>query len=316
MNFDVSRKSALAAIAALPITAARASAQGIPAPLRISVTPNDGLALPYYAQELGLFAGAGLEVQITPQPSGAAGMTAVVAGAIDVAGSSVVQMASALTHGIELRYLAGAALWDIAIPNGALVVASDSPIQNARGFEGKAIGVAALKDLTHLSALAYLVKGGADPAKVSFIETPFPTMLAAVSAGRVAGAVSVVPWVPLPGDATRVLAPGFGSIADRYMLVGYFATQAWIQANRATARRFASVMQQAARWGNDKANYQRSAEIIEKYTKTLATAMQKLPRSLYAERLEPALIDPALEWEFREKFTDRRVRATELIAVL
>ena len=37
-------------------------------------------------------------------------------------------------------------------------------------------------------------------------------------------------------------------------------------------------------------------------------------RVTYAESLEPDMIDPTLELSAREKFTERRVRASEMIA--
>jgi len=39
-------------------------------------------------------------------------------------------------------------------------------------------------------------------------------------------------------------------------------------------------------------------------------------RAVYAESLDPDMIDPTLELAARAKFTDRRVRASEMIATL
>jgi NitT/TauT family transport system substrate-binding protein len=315
MRTPASRKAFLATLAALPAAALPARAQGTPT-IRVSVAPVDSGAEPYYAAELGLFAKAGLNVQISPQSNGAAGIEGVVAGSLDIATSSVVQMASALLHGVPLQYIAAASIWDSSAPIGGLIVAKDSPIQTARDFEGKTIAVNALHDGTHLVVLAYLIKGGADPAKVSFVEFPFSAVLPAVGAGRVAGALSVTPFMPAPGDGTRVLALGYNAIAERFMMVGFFSSAAWAKANAAAARKFASVIYDTARWANNKSNYGRTAEIIEKYTRTPAAVTQKLVRATFAEKFDSTLIDSWLDWEYRVKFTDRRVRVQELVAAL
>jgi len=313
MNKSLSRRAFVGAGCALPALSVPAFGQTAKTTLRVSTVFVDGAAQPLYAQELGYFADQGLDVQISPSGNGAAGITAVVGGAVDIGISSVVQMASALLHGVDLKYVAPGALALRSSPTGGLVVAADSTIAAPRDFEGQTIGVAALRDATHLAAMAYLIKGGADPGKVSFVEVPFPAMLPAVAAGRLAGAVSIQPFLPAAGDPTRILASAFDSIADRYMVVGYFVSGPWVAANRAAIRRFATAMREAARWGNDPANRARSAQIIEKIGKVPAAVTQRFNRSTYGEVLEPATIDPLLEWENRLKWTDRLVRAREMI---
>lgn len=309
-----SRKALIIGGCALFSTAAPAFAQKSKTTLRMSTVPVDGGAQPLYAQELGYFADEGLDVQIDPAGNGAGGITAVVGGAVDIGMSSVVQMASAMVRGVDLKYIAAGAMWNSAVPTGALVVAADSPIQSARDFEGKTIGVGALRDATHLAAMAYLIKGGADPQRVSFVEVPFPAMLPAVTAARVAGVVTVPPFFPAPGDGTRILTAAWDAIADHYMLVGYFATGAWVQANRPVMRRFATAMRRAAHWGNDPVNHLQSAQIIERIGKAPAAVTQRFARSTYGETLQPSAIDPLLQWESRFKWTERLVHAQEMIA--
>jgi hypothetical protein len=42
--------------------------------------------------------------------------------------------------------------------------------------------------------------------------------------------------------------------------------------------------------------------------------VKRMVRVAYAESLEPDMIDPTLDLAAREKFTERRVRASEMIA--
>lgn len=311
------RPSRQAFLASLPIVAATMAPLRAQSPsVRVSIAPVESAMEPYYAADMGFFAKAGLDVQITPVTSGAASITGVVTGALDVGISTVPQLASAVLRGVSLQYIAGAAIWDSSAPFAGMVVAKDSPIRTARDFEGKTIAILALHDGTHLVAMAYLVKNGADPSKVSFIETPFSTMLPAVSSGRVAGALSASPFMPGPNDDTRVLATAYDTLGDRYLALGFFSTAEWIKANAPVARRFAATMYETARWANTKSNQPRAAEIFEKYAKVPQATIQRMVRATFAERLEPAMIDPYLDWAFRVKFHERRVRPQEMIAAL
>jgi NitT/TauT family transport system substrate-binding protein len=270
---------------------------------------------PSIALELGLFEKAGLDVKIGLQPSAAAIITGVVTGAIDAGTSTVVLLSSALLHGVPLKYFAPNILWNSATPYSGLVVAKDGPIQAARDFEGKTMGIVSLRDATHLVALAYLVKNGVDTTKVSFIETPFSAMLQAVSSGRVAGAIAAEPFMPQPTDNLRVFAYPGDTLGKRYMSSGFFSTAAWLNANTAIARKFAAAMRDAAHWANDPANRQRTVEIFEKYTKLERPAAERVAATTsFADQLRPEMIDPWLDWAYRLKFTERRVRAQEMIA--
>jgi ABC-type nitrate/sulfonate/bicarbonate transport system substrate-binding protein len=80
----------------------------------------------------------------------------------------------------------------------------------------------------------------------------------------------------------------------------------------AAAHAFATVIYQTARWAN--ANHDKSAVILQKYTKIDDATVHRMVRVTYAESLEPDMIDPTLELAAREKFTERRVRAAEMIA--
>jgi NitT/TauT family transport system substrate-binding protein len=191
-------------------------------------------------------------------------------------------------------------------------VAKDSPLAEAKDFEGKAIAVSAIRDGTHLGAAAYLTNNAVDPAKVNFIEMPFPSMAPALKRGAIAGAMIAEPFLTADADDIRMFARAEGAVAPRYMTGGWFALRTWVDANRDLARRFATVIYQTARWAN--ANRARSAEILQKYSKVDPATLGRMTRTTYAETLTPAMIEASLDWASRLKFTDRPVNAKEMIA--
>ncbi len=298
-----------------PLVAAAMSRAGAQSPaLRVGSVPVDAFAEAYYAADMGFFSKAGLNVEITTFTNGAGSTTAIAGSALDVGISTVTQMASATLHGVPFVYIAGGALYEDRAPTTVLCVAKDASIATARDFEGKAIAVVGLRDGTHLAAGAYLVKNGADMAKVNFVEMPFPSMAPALKRGTVAGAIVAEPFVTAYADDVRVFALSHSAIAPRFMTGGWFSSVSWVKANREAARRFAAVMYETAHWAN--ANHARSGEILQKYAKIDQATIARMTRTTFAENLSPALIDPSLQWAARLKFTDRLVSAKEMIAQL
>jgi NitT/TauT family transport system substrate-binding protein len=280
--------------------------------LRIGATANDSFAEAYYAQDLGFFTRAGIDAEITTFANGAQVSTGVASGALDVGISSVITLANATLRGLPFAYVAGGGMYTASAPTIVLCVAKDSPIAGARDLEGKAVSVSGIKDITHLAVVAYLIKGGVDPAKVNIIEMPFSQVSAALNRGTIAAGIISEPSLAAAIDDVRVLAKPFELIGKPLMIGGWFATTDWQKKNVAAARAFAGVMYETARWAN--ANHDKSAVILQKYTKIDDATMRRMVRVTYAESLEPDMIDPTLDLAARVKFTERRVRATEMIA--
>ena len=114
---------------ALPL--APALAQTTPPVLRVGATANDTYAQAYYADELGLFSKAGLNVSISTFVNGAAVSEAIVGGALDVGVSNPVQIANAVVHGIPFVYFAGGGLYSTNAPTTQLAVSASSAIKSA-----------------------------------------------------------------------------------------------------------------------------------------------------------------------------------------
>jgi NitT/TauT family transport system substrate-binding protein len=312
-SIDLSRSAFLGAVPLLGLAAATASASAQPSPaLRVGAVPVDGFAEAYYARDMGFFDKAGLNVDITTFNNGSGTTTAAAGGAIDIGISTVNSIANAVIHGIPYVYIAGGSMYVASAPSAVLAIAKDSAINLPVDFIGKTVAISAFKDGTHLAMAAYLTKNGIDPGKVNFIEMPYPLMAAAVVRGTVAGAVLVEPFVTFAVNDVRVFAKPLDALAPEFLLAGWFTTTTWLAANLPLARKFVAVMYETARWAN--ANHAKSGELLQKYSKVDDATVQHMARSVYAERLDAAQLDPTLDWSARVNFTERRVTAKELIA--
>jgi len=159
------------------------------APLRVAATANDTFAEAYYAQDMGFFKKAGLNVDLQTFANGASVTTAVGGNAADVGISNPVGLAGAFSHNAPFVLIAGGGMYSSKAPTTVMCVAKDSPLKTAKEFEGKTIAVSGLKDLTQLGAVAWLAQSGADTSKMQFVEIPFAEMGPALVRGTIAAAV-------------------------------------------------------------------------------------------------------------------------------
>ncbi len=164
--------------------AAPASAQTL-VKLQVATTPNDSGAEVYYAQDMGFFKKAGLDVDITTLNNGGLISAGIAAGTFDVAQAAISSIASAHERGVNFVIIAPAALWVSDRATSALVVAKNSPLTTAKDFDGKTIAVNGLRNVTQVGPEAWIEQGGGDLASVKFLELPFSDMPGAVAAGRI-----------------------------------------------------------------------------------------------------------------------------------
>jgi NitT/TauT family transport system substrate-binding protein len=282
------------------------------ATLRIGQNANDAFGEGYYAADNGFFTAAGLNVEITTFPNGAAQAAAAAGGAIDIGLGEATELANGIARGLPFAVFAGATIYDAAAPLQALIVAPDSTIRTAKDFEGQAIAVPALISISSMAVKAWLVKNGADLNKVKFVELSQPAMGPAVVRGTVAGAHIGEPFFSAAGTTVRVVSQPAESIAKSYLINEWFATRDWLAANPATLKKVVGVIYDTARWANTHRDL--SAVILSKYSKLDLDRVRTMNRARYATTLEARLIQPVLDLAFTYGGLPRKFQASELMA--
>jgi NitT/TauT family transport system substrate-binding protein len=301
------------AAAALLVGGASTTAAQSPTVVKVATTPLDSGAEVYYAQELGLFKKAGLEVQITSLSNGSAVAAGVASGAIDIAQGSIPSLAAAHDRGVPFVLVAPGALYSSKSPTSALVVAKNSPIRTARDLAGRTLANNGLKNIGEVAADAWIAQNGGDASALRVIEMPMPQMQDALSSGRIDAAIIVEPELSkaLHADA-RLLAPAYSAIASDFMIGAYFSTSDWAKQHPELVKKFDAAIREAGQWANNPANHARSAQILAQYTKIAVTPATT--RAHYADRLNPALIQPVLDASAKYHALDHTFPAAELIA--
>lgn len=261
--------------------------------LRIATLPSDNGAEVYYAQDLGLFAKAGLKVEIQPILNSSASASAVVANAIDISYGTVVPLAIAHIKNIPFVVVAPAVVYTSAAPNSALLVLANSPLRTAKDMTGKTIGINGVGNISEFGPRAWLDQNGADSNSVKFLELSFSEMPAALAAGRIDAAWVTEPFLSSTKRNGRVLATAFDAISKEFLVGIWFASAPWAKDHPDLVKRFAAVMLETARWANK--NQAQSAAILVKYTKIDPAVVATTVRSRYAEQLTGSLMQPVID---------------------
>jgi NitT/TauT family transport system substrate-binding protein len=282
-----------------------------PLTIRVATTPIELGAQVMYAQEQGFFKKAGVNVELQIMDSGAAIAAAVASGALDVAQGNLVTLATAHERSLPFVVVAPAGLYSANDPTTSLVVAKSSPIKTAKDLENKTVAINGLRNITQIGASAWMDQNGGDYSKVRFIEMPFPQMGAALEAGRIDAAVIAEPELSTAlAGGSRVLAQPYTAIGKQFLIGGWFTTSAWAKAHPAELKRFASAIVEAGKWANG--HRAESARILEKYTKIHVSPAMK--RTTYAERLNPADVQPLIDAAAKYKSLKSTFPASDLVA--
>lgn len=262
----------------------------------------------YYAQEMGFFKKAGLNVEIQTLANGAAIASAVASGAIQIGDSNTFSLATARKKGLPFVIFAPGAVYQSATPTTSVAVAPGGPIKSAKDLTGKVLAGVSLGGLDQLSLMTWLDKSGGDSAAVKFVELPPSQMVAALERGTVSAVSLPDPQLDaaLADGSARVIGNNYEAIAKTFMITGWFATNDFLAKNPEVAKKFADAMAETAVWAN--ANHERAAEILLKYTKINA----KKSHVHFAVRLSAGIVQPVLDAGMQYRMLDKSVTVADL----
>ena len=312
---SVSRARALTLIGAAAALPQAARAQSAPLrTVRICGFPADSYAEPYYAAGQGFPAANGIDLSIITLPTSGSVAQAVVADAIDIGMFDALQIANAHLAGVPLAFFGGAGLYSSSAPTTMLVVANGSPLQKAKQFEGRTIGVLTLGALSSLTLQAWLQRNGADPAKVRLVEVPYSVMTPALERGTIDAAHLAEPFLSQNRDRVRPLCAPQDEVANSFYICGFFAKRDWLQQNHDVARSLLKAMYDTARWANT--HHDETAAILVNNSKLDIDQVKKMTRVSYATSLDPSRLQPVLDIGFQYGLLKRKVKASEIIVTI
>lgn len=168
--------------------------------LTTAYLPLAGFAPYTIAENEGIWKKHGLSVETVNVQSPADGLSAVVAGKMNMAVVNVGAVGSAIAQGLPIKIIA-AGYWDLN--SMGVYVAKDSPIQGLGDLAGKTIGLGATKNNFEAVTDDALSQAGVDPSSVNFTLIPIGDTANTLKAGRVDAAQVAEPSLTLEGDNIR-----------------------------------------------------------------------------------------------------------------
>jgi NitT/TauT family transport system substrate-binding protein len=310
----IARRTALAAAASLfaipqTVVAADAPVIRVGAGLDVESTPV------LYAKQAGLFARAGLNVEVQKINGGGTAIAAAVAGgALEIGKASTFALVVAHAKGVPFVLLAPAAYYSSSEPDIPLIVAAGSTIRSARDLDGKTIGVVSLNTTMRLADQAWIDQAGGDSRTVHFVELSPPAVPSAIEAGRIDGATLSEPVLSsaMGTGKFRVLGYSYNAIGKHFDLADWFSSADWVAKNREAATKFARVMIAANAYvGSHEAEVM---PLVASYVGIDPVVLAKMKNPERGQYYEPALIQPLIDLAAKYGAIPKPFPAAELIS--
>lgn len=279
--------------------------------VRIATTPIDVGAEVYYAQEMGFFKKAGLNVDVQTISNGGAIAAAVASNAVDIGQGNVLSLITAFKRNIPITIVAPAGSYSAQRPTSQLLVTKSSAIHSAADLKGKTVATNGLKNILVLGVDSWLGENHVDPGTVKFIEIPFSDMEGALAQGRVDAAFMAEPSLSAAKHTMRVAADPFTAISPKFLIGAWFTSSGWAKDHPDLVKRFQAAMRETAAWAN--AHPAQSAKILAKYTKVSPDLLGTMARATYSAQVDPREIQPVVDAAAKYGIIDGGFPATNMI---
>jgi NitT/TauT family transport system substrate-binding protein len=304
--------TALAA-GALSGIALPAAAQGSALSLSVGTNAADDVTPLLWAKATGMFAKAGLDVDIQKLTSGSAVTSATIGGSLDIGRSSVLPLISARSHGVPVMLIAPAELTEGQDPSGALIVLKDSTITSGRDLNGQTLASPSLKDYFEISTRAWIDANGGDSKTTKFVELPIASDLAALEAGRIAAVGLPNPFLAnaLATGKVRVLGRPNTAIAKRFLVTCYFAMEGFIAQHRDALARFARTMHDSTAY--TVSHEAETVAVVAPFWGVDPAVLANMARSTEALTLDPKDLQPMIDVALRYGVIDKPLKAESMM---
>lgn len=291
-HWKKNRLALVGAAAALALTAAGCSSTpntgptgsgGGDAPIDVvaGIVASAGAAPIYLGMAQGIFKENGINLTTAPITTGAAAVSSLINGQLNVVQASQDSVINAASNGIGVTVVAGA--WnDNQDPKGTqvqAVVSDKSGIETFKDLEGKNVAVNSVSCCWQLWTNEAVEKAGGDPSKVNYVQVNLAQQFSQLQAGQIDAAILSQPFATTANEAG-----GFHSIGDPMTIAFdnpeaqnsvYFMSKAFIQANPGVVEKFRKALQEASDYTNEHPDEARAA--IAKATGTDTKLIEASP---------------------------------------
>ena len=302
-------------VLAFPAAAiAQTASPPAPATVTVGAPPSQDVGPILYAIRAGLFAKAGLTIDLQQMANGAAISAGVAGGALQIGFSSLQGVIAGHARGIPFSMIAPGGVYVPEDPYAYMFVRKDSPYKTGADLNGKTLGSPALKDLDWIANAEWMEKNGGDFKSAKSIELANPALLPALVAGRLDAYTVGQPWatVALDSGNVRIIGKSFDAIAPHFLMTGWFSTNDYVDHNRDVVERFSRVIRDATVYAN--AHKSEMIPLLAAFTKLDPGLIARTMKGVDGEYLEAKDIQPMIDATAKYGVIDKPFAAQDLIS--
>jgi NitT/TauT family transport system substrate-binding protein len=304
---------AVSLAAGLALPASSVLAQSSPL-IRVGAGPDDPSIPLLYAANSGMYAKAGLNVEIVRLAGASAVAAALSGGSLEIGKGAPITVVQAIGKGLPFTILGNAGRYTAGTMQVGVVVLASSPIHTAKDLNGKTLAGISLQDQNVVSTLAWMDQNGGDSSSLHYVEIPASATLAAMEQGRVVGSALYEPVLTnaMESGKVRVLADPYASIGKSWSVAVLFANKTWAEEHRDVVRRFLTVT-------NDANTYVAAHEaemqpLQAQYGGVIEPALfSKMKHATRGVAIEPSDLQPVLDAALKYKLLPQPLQAADLI---
>jgi NitT/TauT family transport system substrate-binding protein len=159
----------------------------------------------------------------------------------------------------------------------AQLVKKDGPVKTVADLKGKRVAVNTINSVNWMYDRAFLRKHGLDPANVTYVEMPFPSMIDTLMRGDVDAVNVPQPFhhIAMETGNARVLGYPFVEVQPGLHITAYAGSATWLDANPNTVQGFVRAMRRAVEYMRE--NPKEAKALIAEYTKSKPELVEQVP---------------------------------------
>ena len=281
--------------------------------LRVGGVFADSYGEPFFAKAAGAFERAGFDLEVNNLVNAGAVAAAIGGGSLEMGTGDLISGVNAIIKGVPNLLVAGCGMYSSGDAGIILAVAKDSAVKQPRDLNGKTIGIPTLVGLTTAALRNWLPENGVDLSTVKLVEISQATTVPGLQRGVIDCGLLGEPFITPNKDDIRDLGHPMDAVAKEFAQSVWYASKAWVEADRPRARRAVEAILETGRWSNT--HRAETFAILVREAHLDGEKLKGMIRTPYATGpLTPAQVQPVLTAGYNAKIFDHPIDANTLIA--
>ncbi len=273
---------------------------GPPVDITVGVAATTGPISVILGIQHGFFAQEGLNVTTTNVATGAAGISQLINGQLQMVQAGLAGTITAAQQGIPVEFVSGG-VTDKTDAQGSIYEVLTSPtsgIKSWKDLAGKKVALNSLSCCWEFWLREAVSQDGGDQSSMSLVQLPFAQQLSALQSGQVDAASMQQPFAAQAEQAGMVSLGDSAAVANGRPDAGvsgdYFAATKWVDDNPGVLDRWRKALQEASDYTNAHPDEARAALVTLSKQDPAVVAAAPLPN--YTATIDTDAIQKEAGW--------------------